>query len=337
MSNLYDSDVIWLDSPGNISIKCEQLLPPLSKEIICKTIVTAISTGSEISHFLGFPPLVPGKSNFPRKLGYCNVSEVKVVGKDVNSVQKGDRVLSFATHRSSFLLKERDIKYILPKHSNSDLISTSYLYHLGYDAVLKSGIKLGSKVLVIGLGLLGLTSVCMAKLAGGIVTAISNNKSARDVAIQNGAIGTYDRDEILKKNIKEASNFDVIVITTNKWIDLQIALKSASQKGNISMLGHLGRGEEKINFNPFSSQYFQTKQLSINAVGLSPEFPDDRGFLRFNEIDNLKFIASLINERKIKPETIISGSYFYKDIAKAYDNIFTRKGSPITFLIKWQE
>ena len=127
------------------------------------------------------------------------------------------------------------------------------------------------------------------------------------------------------------------MITTNRWTDLQIALKSAAQKGNISLLGHLGRGGEKINFNPFSSQYFQTKQLSIKAVGLSPECSDDRGYLRFNEIDNLNFIASLINEKKIKPETIISGQYFYKDISKAYNNLVSRKDSPITFLIKWQE
>ena len=335
MSNFYNSDVIWLESPRNIVIKSEQLQSPASKEIICKTIVTAISTGSEISHYLGFPPLVPRKSIFPRQLGYCNVSEVIEVGKNVNSVKEGDRVLSFSSHRSRFVLKERDVKYILPKNSNSDFISTTYLYHLGYDAVLSSGIKLGSKVLVIGLGLLGLTSVSMAKLAGGNVTAISDNKFAYDVAIKNGAINTYSRKEILEKTNKKTLNFDVIVITTNKWTDLEIALKSASQKGNISLLGFLGRGEEKINFNPFSSQYFQTKQLTIKAVGLSPEFPDDRGFLRFNEIDNLKFIASLIDEKKIKPETIISDSYFYKDISKAYDRLVSRKDSPITFLIRW--
>ena len=74
---------------------------------------------------------------------------------------------------------------------NSDLISTAYLYHLGYDAVLGSEIKLGSKVLVIGLGLLGLTSVSMAKLAGGKVTAISDNNSAYGLAIQNGAINKF--------------------------------------------------------------------------------------------------------------------------------------------------
>ena len=335
MSNFYNSDVIWLDSPRNIKIKSEQIPAPVSKEIICKTIVTAISTGSEISHYLGLPPLVPKKSIFPRQLGYCNVSEVIEIGQNVNSVKEGDRVLSFSSHRSSFVLKERDIKYILPKNSDSKLISTAYLYHLGYNAVLSSEIKLGSKVLVIGLGLLGLTTVSMAKLAGGNVTAISDNKLSYDVAIKNGAIDTYSRKEILEKTNKKLLDFDVIVITTNKWTDLKIALKSAAQKGNISLLGFLGRGEEKINFNPFSSQYFQTKQLSIKAVGLSPELPDNRGFLRFNEINNLKFIASLINEKKIKPESIISDTYFYKDISKAYDNLVSRKDSPITFLIRW--
>ena len=61
----------------------------------------------------------------------------------------------------------------MPKNSDSKLISTAYLYHLGYNAVLSSEM-VGSKVLVIGLGLLGLTNCfLMAKLAGANVTAIS--------------------------------------------------------------------------------------------------------------------------------------------------------------------
>lgn len=338
MSNLYNSEVIWLNSPGNIEIKKEQLSPPKSDELFCKTIVSAISTGSEISHFLGLPSLIPNKANFPRQLGYCNVSEVVQIGDKVNNVIKGDRILTQSTHRSSFVLKENDIKYVLTPNANADLISTSYLYHLGYDAVLRSEIKLGSKVLVIGLGLLGLTTVSMAKLAGGNVTGISDNKSSYEIATRNGAIETYSRKQIMelikKNNLLE---FDVIVITTNKWIDLKIALQSASKMATISSLGFLGRGEEKLNFNPFSSEYFQTKQLNIKAVGLSPEFPDKRGYLRFNEFDNIKYIASLINKKTINPEFIISGEYSYKDINNAYANLISRKNSPITFLLRWQK
>ena len=40
--------------------------------------------------------------------------KIKAIGKNVNAVKEGDRVLSFSSHRSSFVLKERDIKYILP-------------------------------------------------------------------------------------------------------------------------------------------------------------------------------------------------------------------------------
>ncbi len=44
-------------------------------KILCKTLVSAISPGTEIAAYDGLPPLHPIKA-YPRLVGYCNVAEL---------------------------------------------------------------------------------------------------------------------------------------------------------------------------------------------------------------------------------------------------------------------
>ena len=337
MSNNYNSKVIILNNPRDLIIE-DEILPKIKEsEILCETLCTAISPGSELAHYKGLPPLIPNEKTYPRKLGYCNVSKVIKVGSSVKSVIPGEKVLTFAPHRSSFIINESLIKYVLPKGANAELISTSYLYHLGYNAVLRGGIKLGSRVLVIGLGTLGLTTLTMSKIAGGIISVISDQFEKKDLALDLGAINFFSREQIMNNTIIENQTlFDVVVITTNNWQDLIIAQKLTTNLGKIAVLGHLGRGKSQVGFNPLPSEFFQTKQLTIEAVGYSPEYNDSRGFARFNEIENLKYIANQINIKKINPNRLITGRYHFTEIEKAYKSIISKDNSSITYILKWQ-
>ena len=69
-------------------------------------------------------------------------------------------------HRSHFIAKTQEILAIVPDEVPSNLASTTYIYHLGYNAILNANIKYGSPVLVIGLGVIGLCTVALANLAG---------------------------------------------------------------------------------------------------------------------------------------------------------------------------
>ena len=137
-----------------------------SDEVLCKTLATAISPGTEIAAYNGSPPLRPVKV-YPRVVGYCNVAEIINTGSNVNEYEIGHRVLTFSSHRSHFIAKTQEILAIVPDEVPSNLASTTYIYHLGYNAILNANIKYGSPVLVIGLGVIGLCTVALANLAGG--------------------------------------------------------------------------------------------------------------------------------------------------------------------------
>ena len=306
-----------------------------SDEILCKTLVSAISPGTEVSAYDGAPPLRPIKA-YPRLVGYCNVAEIIAVGFGVSKYKVGQRVLTFSSHRSHFIIKTKKVLAIIPDGVSSQLASTAYLYHLGYDAVLNANIKYGSPVVVLGLGVIGLCAVTASKLAGGKVYAITNQNVPKQIALKMRANEVFSRNDIPALKHSLGSRLaDAVITTSNAWHDWELALDIAGMNGKICILGFPGRGAKDIPFNPLDSRYLYHKQLKLQAVGHAPEDNDNRQFLKFNEKDNLKFILDEINKKNIDPSLIISGEKSWCELNETYKILLKREGSPLTFILNW--
>lgn len=324
--------IIRLTAPGKVTFETEPLAPLRAGEIMCETIVTAISPGTEVAAWTGKAPLRSGKA-YPRLQGYCNVA--RVVEAHETEIGVGERVLSFTSHRDRFVLPVDEVLYRLPIGADADSIVCTYLYHLGYNAILRSGVRPGSRVLVIGLGALGLTSCAMAAIAGAEVCAISEHDKPASLAKAMGAAIVLTRGEAERLNSVFGNGADVVITTSDSWADWQIALERAGQNAVIAALGFPGRSEVPGGYNPLASEWFYMKQLRIEAVGWSPEKPDSRQFLRFNERANIDWLARMISARRIDPNLLVSGRFPGEDIASAYEALVSRKGSPVTFLLDW--
>ncbi|MEO6079202.1 MAG: zinc-binding dehydrogenase [Steroidobacteraceae bacterium] len=214
-------------------------------------------------------------------------------------------------------------------------MAPAYLFHLGYDAVLRGGARPGSRVLVIGLGALGLAAVAMAGIAGARVFALSDQPAPSRRAQLLGA-SVYDRKQCAQLETALTSGLaDVIIVTTDAWSDWHLALKLAGIRATIACLGFPGRGLPPPEFNPLESRTFYVKQLRVEAVGLSPERADSRGFLRFNERDNLAYILELLGSGRLSASTLVSGIYPGVEIERAYSDLLARCESPVTYLLEW--
>lgn len=324
---------VWLEAPGKVVLREEALEAPGAGEILCETIVTAISPGTELAAWRGDPPLRPGVV-YPRLQGYCNVAEVLECGEGVEDFVPGDRVLTLQSHRSHFVAAADTVLYRLPESADADAVVAAYLFHLGYNAVLRSGVRAGHKVLVVGLGALGLTSVATAALAGAEVVALSgHNASAKVAAAFGGEPVPRGGQTALAHFIGKGA--DVVILTTNGWDDFELALHHAAQNGTIACLGFPGRTEPPGDFNPLASEHFYMKQLRIEAVGWSPLENDARGFARFNQRDNVAFLARAIEDRRLDPAPLLSGRYRGENIAQAYTDLEARKDDAITYLLDW--
>ena len=304
-------------------------------KVLCKTIYTAISPGSETAHYQGFNALI-GKNKYPRTLGYCNLAKIINIGSSVKRFKKNDYILTFEPHKSHFLINEDEIIARVPKNIDLRDAVCAYLFHLGYDSLHKTKIRYGSRVVVLGLGALGIGSVNILKNAGAEVHVVTENTFTKKIAKKIGAKGCYKRSQITNLIEELGSNLaDVVITTTSSWKDWQIALDLCGLNSTVGVLGFPGRNQKLPTINPLQSKNFYIKQLSIVSLGLSPIKNDDRNFLRFNEKSNIEFILKEIASKKIIPKNIITGILPAIQIEKAYKNIISHKSNAITYVLKW--
>ena len=328
--NAIEAEIVELAAPRKLRFVRKPLGSPASGEILCRTLASAISPGTELAAYTGLPPLRPGKA-YPRVQGYCNVAEVLAIGEGVTRAAPGDRVLTFNSHRSHFTASEADVLVVLPAGADPAEMSVAYLFHLGLNPLLRVGACIGSRVVVIGLGALGLASVAMARRAGAHVSAISNQPALAARAMELGAHAVFSRAEAGDREFAA----DIVVATTNAWEDWNLALAATAMRATIAVLGFPGRGEGPPPFNPLDSRYFYDRQLRIEGVGLSPEGPDSRGFTRYNERDNLAHIVAEIADGGLNAKALISGVYPAREIERAYGDLIAHKGDPTTFVLSW--
>jgi len=326
----------WLTAPRTLEWREESLAAPAAGALLCETLITAISPGTELAAWRGDPPLRPGPG-YPRVQGYCNVAKVLECGEGVEGFAPGDRVLTLQSHRSHFTCPAADAYVKLSFSMGAKDIATAYLFHLGYNAVLRAGVRPGSRVVVIGLGVLGLTSVAMAKQAGAEVFAISDHPKPRHVAEEEYcARGAYARKDRETLDADVGAGADVVILTTNGWDDFRLAQEIAGRNAVIACLGFPGRSQPPGEFNPLAPEHFYNKQLRIEAVGLSPLENDARGFNRFNLRDNLTYIVRSMERGLPNASAIVSGIYPASAIERAYADLESRKDDAITYLLDWK-
>jgi threonine dehydrogenase-like Zn-dependent dehydrogenase len=333
---MIEARIAVLEQPRRLVFKQERLDPSSLKEgqLLCETLVTAISPGTEVAAYLGAPPLRPGVI-YPRFVGYCNIARV-LQASPASGFGAGDRILTFASHRSHFVIAADDVLAKLSSTLRSEDAVCAYLFHLGYNAVLGADIRAGSSVVVVGMGVLGLTSIAISALAGARVYGISDHARPRELGRTMGAAGCFDRSQL--PALMEAIGVDranAVITTSNSWADWRTALECAGNRGTIAVLGFPGRGQEGAPFNPLDSAHFYTRQLRIVAAGMSPQRPDGRGFQPFNERDNLRRILAWISEGALKPSLLVSGEVSAGDLDQAYQRLVRRDGAPLTYLLRW--
>ncbi|MFD1736326.1 zinc-binding alcohol dehydrogenase [Bacillus salitolerans] len=174
----------------------QKILPPLKKdEILIKTIASAISIGAELPQYME-TDITEEVPRYPKETGYENYGEVIGIGGEVNSLAIGDRVIASYGHKDYGMIKaDKAIPVPHDIHYSNALLTI-----LSCDAgkgVLKLNPKETDKVLVTGMGTMGLLTVFFLKEYMKVkhVDVIEPNTSRRDIAKLFGANKIYSRSD----------------------------------------------------------------------------------------------------------------------------------------------
>ncbi len=317
-------------------LKADSLRP---NEVLAETVCSAISVGTEVAAYRGDPPLRPGPV-YPRLVGYCNIAEVVAVGAAVDGCRTGELIYTHQSHRSAFICDAGEILTGVPLTMDAVDASMTYLFHLGYNALLKGGFTPGHHVAVIGLGVLGMAAVATTSAFGGTAYAFSDHETSRAMARAFGAREVSGKQDAAGADAiraqSDGAGADLVITTSNSWSDWRLALNLCRKEGAICVLGFPGRMSPIPDFNPLDSQFFNDKQLRVVACGHSPDHDIPAHDLRFTLKRNCRFLMECIRLGKLPARRLVAAVEPWQSLPQIYERLESQAGRPGTYVLKWK-
>ncbi|MEO8125698.1 MAG: zinc-binding dehydrogenase [Bryobacteraceae bacterium] len=301
---------------GDLRLEEKPLDPAALKEdeVYVETEVTALSTGTDLGNYLGHSTDVPGAPGYPRGVGYSNVGIVRKAGSAVKQLSVGQRVFSLKPHQSAYIAQSTDLLVPVPLGVPPEQASLAYLTQLGMAAMRQAGYQAGESVAVVGLGVIGLGTIAVARAMGAITIGVANSRVRAHAALTVGAHQAYVIGQ------KEGpSDVDLVILTANPWAAYRASVEMARYGGRVSILGFPGRGEPAPDFNPLDPLWFYGKQLSLIGAGYSPRSACTPAEVRFTLHRNLEYIFALMAAGALNLETLISHELPAARMGEAYE------------------
>lgn len=260
--------------------------------LVVNTLMTALSTGTDMGNWDGRSLEVPGAPPYPRWVGYSNVGYFDKT--------PDTRVFSMKPHQSRVVLEPDDVWVPVPNNVSNKAASLTYLAQLGLAALQKVSYQPGEYVGVVGLGVIGLCTVAVARALGAHVVAIGNAPERLRAAARCGAHDVTD--------YRIVGATDLMVLTANTWDAYRSAVEQVRDGGRVAVLGFPGRNQPAPPFNPVQPEWLYAKQLTIAGAGRSDQL--DR---------NLFMIMRLMEQGDLDLEPAISHVFPWRKMKDAYE------------------
>ena len=287
------------------------------RQVFVETEVSALSTGTDLANYAGRSREVPGAPDYPRWVGYNNVGVVRHCGSGVTRWAVGQRVFSPKPHQSGYVADESDLLVPVPAGVSPEVASLGYLTNLGVSALRQVHYRAGEHVAVVGLGVIGLCTVAIARVMGAQVTAIANSAFRRDLALRAGA-------HTACLNGKAGLlNANVVVLTANTWAAYRESIELCGYEGRIAVLGFPGRAQPAPDFNPLDMSWLYGKQLTIRGAGHCP------AELRESQLQ-------MIFGHALRLEPIITHRFAWRDLGVAYELALTHAKEMSAAIFDWR-
>ncbi|MCP4501007.1 MAG: Gfo/Idh/MocA family oxidoreductase [Deltaproteobacteria bacterium] len=269
-------------------------------------------------------------------LGYSSAGVVVEVGEGVGEVSIGDRVAcagAGAAH-GEVLKIPKNLAVVIPHNVTYEEAAFSTLGAIALQGFRLADVKLGERVGVIGLGLLGLLSVQLLRAAGCQVVGFDLVQERADLSIELGATGAVvcsEAFETLCSDVTNGRGLDAVLITADTSSDEPVALAGevSRDKGIVVAVGAVGTNLPRKTY--FERELDFRISRSYGPGRYDPEYEDKGhdypfGYVRWTEQRNMGAILSLIGDGKLDVEKLTSHRYEVVDAAKAYDLITQKTG-----------
>ncbi len=273
----------------------------------------------------------------PMPLGYSTAGTIVALGDGMDGFKPGQRVAcaggGYAVH-AEYNIVPRNLLTPLPDGVDFESAAFTTLGAIALHGFRLAEAQLNERVLVIGLGLLGLLSVQIAAAAGCRVFGVDTNPQRVQLAQQFG-ISACSRQAAAEQALAFTVNrgFDVVLIcadtASNDPVELAGAL--ARDRGRVVATGAVGLNiprkvyyEKEINF--INSRSYGPGRYDPSYEEQGHDYP--AAYIRWTEGRNFETIVELVESGRLKVESLITHRFPIDQAPEAYEVITGKKKEP---------
>ena len=318
---------LFFDGPGRVALREEPILYPSESEVLVRTIVSAVSAGTELLVYRDqFPPHVAvdatiesltGSFSFPLKYGYACVGEVISLGPGVDPLWQGRKVFSFQPHQSCFITKVSDL---FPLPAGVGVLDAVFLPFMetAVTLLLDGQPAVGEQVAVFGQGVVGLlVTALLGRIPLSRLLTLDLHFIRRRTSEQLGAHRSVDPNETpieeIRASLQGSGDYQ------GADLSFELSGSPAALDQAIAVTGYSGRvvigswyGSKEVIVNLGGS--FHRSRMKIISSQVSSIDPGLRG--RWTKDRILGQAWRFLEE--INPSRLITHTFPFSDAEKAY-------------------
>jgi len=271
---------------------------------------------------------VKAKLGTPIPLGYCHVG--RVVESDPNSqFQPGQRVISNGNHAEMVSVPENLVAKI-PDNVNDEQAAFTVVGAIGLQGIRLLKPTLGERVVVSGLGLIGLLSVQILRAHGCQVLGIDFDPAKLELARKFGAetidLGKNQDPVAFANSWTQGEGVDAVLVTASTKSDELIhqAATMCRKRGRIVLVGVIGLNLQRADFYEKELSFqvscsYGPGRYETNYEKRGMDYPI--GFVRWTEQRNFQAVLGLLADGSISTSSLITHRFSFDDALDGYKSI----------------
>jgi 2-desacetyl-2-hydroxyethyl bacteriochlorophyllide A dehydrogenase len=310
---------------------------PQPGKVLVQTHLSAISAGTELLFYRGeVPPdmavdatlaaLGHGPARYPLKYGYACVGHVAALGEGVRADWLGRRVFAFQPHASAFVAEPESLIPIPDGVPDQEAVLLPNM-ETAVNFVMDGAPLVGEKVVVVGLGVVGLlTTALLATFPLAHLAAVDPLPARRQLALTFGARGAWATADAAAAGGRAASA-DLTYEVSGSPAALDTAIALTGFAGRIVIGSWYGQKRAPIDLGGT----FHRSRIRLMSSQVSTVDPALSG--RWDKARRMEVAWDLL--RRLDVDRLISHHFPIAEAAAAYQLLDTQPAEALQVLLTY--
>jgi predicted dehydrogenase/threonine dehydrogenase-like Zn-dependent dehydrogenase len=280
----------------------------------------------------------------PTAIGYSSAGVVLAVGSRARGFKVGDRVAcggADAVHADINAIPA-NLAVHLPNEVSFDHGAFTTVGSIALQGVRQSDVRLGERVAVIGLGLVGQLAAQVLRAAGCTVLGIDLDEDLVQIARNTGAVDAAYTRSALREEASDFRTYDAVIITAASASSdpIELAAELCRDRGRVVVVGDVGMDVPRARY--YEKELELRLSRSYGPGRYDAEYEERGldypiGYVRWTERRNMEAFVGLVAAGKLHLDPLISRRVPVADAATAYEAIVGEERSPLGIVLTYDE